>query len=209
MSIKKVIKGSNGLLYGTYQDCIEDTIQAALLWHRRLFIVRVDLRLPVDEELLKRAHIDPAVITRYFESLKAQIAADLKRKSKTVRVHPCRLFYIWAREFGGKKGRLHYHTLLIFNKDAYAFLGDFEKDEGTLKSMITKAWVRALKLEYPEGKGSVHIVKDGSRYLNGYNGRLDPDYRSVLEMGEYLSKVATKQVDGQRNFGCSLLKRPV
>jgi hypothetical protein len=205
MSAKKIIRGPAGLLFSGYQLNIETTVKIAALRHPRLFAVRVDLRLPREAALLIKAQTDSAVITRFIESLKAQIKADLNRKAKAgKRVHPCELFYAWAREFGAKLHHRHYHALLLFNKDTYAFLGDYEKDEGTLKSIITKAWVRALRLHYPEGKGLAHMVEGGTRYLNGHKGQLDLELRAVLELGDYLAKVATKQSDGMRNFGCSL-----
>ncbi|PHI31262.1 YagK/YfjJ domain-containing protein [Budvicia aquatica] len=46
------------------------------------------------------------------------------------------------REFT-RKGKKHYHVLLLLNKNAYDHPGDDKKTEGNLASMISASWCSA------------------------------------------------------------------
>ncbi|CAK7007056.1 MAG: hypothetical protein MEPRV_00321 [Providencia sp.] len=62
-----------------YIQKINHTIRKSLLTYNRVTAIRVDLRFPSSNILYLD---DSNVITRFFESLKAKINADLKRKKK-------------------------------------------------------------------------------------------------------------------------------
>lgn len=62
-----------------YIQKINHTIRKSLLTHNRVAAIRVDLRFPSSNIFNFN---DSSVITRFFESLKAKIEADLKRKNK-------------------------------------------------------------------------------------------------------------------------------
>lgn len=63
-----------------YFSRIGAVISKSLQSHNRISAIRIDLRFP---SYTVRHLNDPKVITRFFESLKAKIQADLIRKSKS------------------------------------------------------------------------------------------------------------------------------
>lgn len=80
------------------------------------------------------------------ESLRAKLEADRTRKVREdKRIYRCPLFIIWAKEYS-ESGKCHYHICLLFNKDAYYHLGDYDQDDN-LRGMITGARYSALRLE--------------------------------------------------------------
>ncbi len=96
-----------------------------LVQHRAVSLIRVDLRFP---EHMPVTIMDPdpdsAVISRFFESLKAKIQAYQRKKRRTnKRVRATTLHYFWCREFGKEKGRKHYHVILLLNKDTWCSPG--------------------------------------------------------------------------------------
>lgn len=73
-----------------YIQKINHTIRKSLLTCNRITAIRVDLRFPSEDIFY---FSDSRVITRFFESLKAKIDADLKRKNKAwKRNHSCPCF---------------------------------------------------------------------------------------------------------------------
>lgn len=112
------------------------------------------------------------------------------------------MFIIWAKEYS-QSGKCHYHICLLFNKDAYYYLGDYNQDNN-LRGMITGAWYSALGLELDDHNGLVHFP-DNCRYVldtnhSDFKGR----YQELLDRLDYLCKVESKVFgDGYRNFGCS------
>ncbi|HCN4908837.1 TPA: YagK/YfjJ domain-containing protein, partial [Escherichia coli] len=85
----------------------ESILNSALVQHRAVSLIRVDLRFP---EHMPVTIMDPdpdsAVISRFFESLKAKIQAYQRKKRRTnKRVRATTLHYFWCREFGKEKGR--------------------------------------------------------------------------------------------------------
>jgi hypothetical protein len=198
---------SHGPLHQRYLAKLEYVIDKALEYHRRIFAVRVDLRLPdihFDSDI--DAAIDSAVISRFFASLLAQIKADLKRKMKVnKRVHPCNLYYVWVKEIN-KEGKKHYHVLLLLNRDTYAFLGDYRKEDGTLASMICKAWTSALRIEYPENKSLVYFPKNLCFYLYYQKAFSSIPSDNILYRTSYMAKLSSKCFGiTERSFGSSQL----
>ncbi|ENF0690270.1 MULTISPECIES: inovirus Gp2 family protein [Morganellaceae] len=185
-----------------YIQKINHTIRKSLLTHNRVAAIRVDLRFPSSNIFNFN---DSSVITRFFESLKAKIEADLKRKNKAwKRNHSCSLFYVWVREFGEIKNRKHYHVLLLLNKDVYKGLGDFKKTEGTLYALIQQAWCCAIGIDYPTDRYSVQIPDKAVTWLDNSNTYNENSIFELNQRCRYLAKEHTKYYgDGERSFGCS------
>ncbi|HGP6976657.1 TPA: inovirus-type Gp2 protein, partial [Vibrio cholerae O1] len=72
----KVYIDKEGLVV-EYLEGIESVLENALEQYARLFIVRVDLNLPTDFR-----GDDSAVMTRFFRSLKSQVAAYRRRSAR-------------------------------------------------------------------------------------------------------------------------------
>lgn len=201
--------GFYGDLREEYLKRTQESIRKALQEYPRLLAVRVDFRLPMCKEKQGKTRVDASVITRCMKSLKERIKADLKRKKKAgKRTYPCRLRYVWVREFS-LEGKKHYHVLLLLNKDAYFHPGDFNKDSGTLASMIAGAWVSSLGLSYPADRGLVHFPTNGYYHLNSkgekeFNTSMNTKMDELMFRSAYMAKLRSKyNEDGERNFGCS------
>lgn len=200
-----------GPLNSRYVVRIQDTLCKALSEYPRTLVLRIDLRLP-DNNLTHEYSLDSTLITRFIVSLKAQIDADLLRKKNNgKRTFPCRVRYVWAREFG-QRGKKHYHLALFLNKDAYAYLGNYiPTDKGyphNLGVMIMEAWVRVLNLhdddDYQKYYPLVHFPKPSYAHLNKTSTHFNNDSAEVINRVCYLAKEYSKDSsDKQRNFGCS------
>ncbi|WP_447835564.1 inovirus Gp2 family protein [Aeromonas salmonicida] len=177
----------------------------------RVFAIRCDLRFAVDtteydpDQLIFMQRTDPAVITRFMESLKSQIKANHKRNNR--RGVPPLPAYIWCRE-KDSSAHHHYHVMLFFHRDDYAYLGNYlERDADNMGVRIQKAWCSALSLPHPEHAHLVHFPTKGTYGLSR-NAAINRDkiYHDLLFRLAYLSKQSTKVMDGQRNFGCSQIR---
>lgn len=185
-----------------YIQKINHTIRKSLLTCNRITAIRVDLRFPSENIFY---FSDSRVITRFFESLKAKIDADLKRKNKAwKRNHSCPLFYVWVREFGEINNKKHYHVILLLNKDVYWSLGDFIKTEGTLYVFIQQAWCSAIDVNFPDKRYLVHIPDNAVTWLDNNNTNNESTIFELNQRCSYLAKEHTKYYgDGERSFGCS------
>lgn len=190
---------------------IHDTLQHALSEYPRTYILRIDLRFP--DEYYTYYHDDSTVMTRFMASLKSQIKQTQLRKYKQgKRVHPCRVRYVWSREFG-QKGKKHYHVALMLNNDAYGYVGTFYPVNGryvhNLALMIMEAWVRTLNLHHLQGYAATYyplvcFVPAGNFHINIHDGDYAERYDTVMRRLSYLAKYYSKvSDDGQHNFGCS------
>lgn len=125
----------------------ESILNSALVQHRAVSLIRVDLRFP---EYMPVTIMDPdpdsAVISvfRIPESQNSGLPAEKRWANQ--RVHATSLRYFWCREFGKMYGRKHYHVILLLNKDTWCSLGDFS-EPSSLATMIREAWCSALHLE--------------------------------------------------------------
>ena len=196
---------SHGPLNMDYMDRIEQTIDTALREHPRTMAVRVDLRLPdqVDNDMpICFVNTDSGVISRFFDSLTAQIDADNVRKIKlSIRVYPCPLRYVWVKEHN-QEHKVHYHVLLLLNKDAYSHVGQLPSTKPNLVNKIRKAWAGALRVDAQLAASLVYIPDNPIYYLNlnAHNQTLD----DLMYRVSYLAKKETKQYGkGFRSFGCS------
>ncbi|CEE94982.1 Aec61 [Xenorhabdus nematophila str. Anatoliense] len=176
--------------------------------HARVLAFGLDLSLPQHNQ---HKGYESAVITRFIASLKAQIAAYLKRRSREgKRIYPCPVYYAWAREFGELNGNKHYHLVLLVNREVFSCmmlkLGVKGTGRGLLLMMAAKAWSHALKLK-GKAKEKVRYHLAGVFELNRREGTHSPDYEGYLKRICYLAKKRSKENDdGERNFGCSQFK---
>ena len=212
----------------------ESILNSALAQHRAVSLIRVDLRFPeYMPATIMDTDLDSAVISRFFESLKAKIQAyqrHKRRANKRVRATTLR---------GKEKGRKHYHVILLLNKDTWCSPGDFTVPS-SLATLIKLAWCSALHLEPWQGNGLVHFSRrtpfrkptssdarpssddtplpsgcsdtrkasdkksGGSAVLWVKRGDVEA-MQKAMERACYLVKYETKQHDGsgQRNYGCS------
>ncbi|MBL5945901.1 inovirus Gp2 family protein [Enterobacter asburiae] len=201
---------SYGMLKSIYVKRIQNTLDKALQEYPRLFVLRVDLRLP-DADTTD-CNTDSAVITRFIASLKSQFIADLlKKHNEGKRVHPSRIRYIWAREFN-QSDKKHYHVTLLLNREAYAYPGRYTAINGqyshNLALMIMEAWVRALGLHTVENHTQYYALTEfpGNCYyhLSRNSENFTEQHTDVTNRLNYLAKEYSKDnTDGQRNFGCS------
>lgn len=185
-----------------YLRKIDRTIRKSLLVYNRATAIRVDLRFPSSTTCY---HENSTVITRFIESLKAKIDADLKRKNKVWdRNYSCPLSYVWVREFGEINRKKHYHLLLLVNKDVYWGLGDYTRTEGTLYALIQQAWCSAIGVNYPAERYLVHIPDNAVTWLDNNNANNESTIFELNQRCRYLAKEHTKYYgDGERSFGCS------
>lgn len=185
-----------------YQSRIATTVDKALQSHNRVTAIRVDLRLP---DNFSGIDMSNSIITRFIESLKAKIAADLRHKEQTWgRKCLCSMKGVWVREFGPINGKKHFHVLLLLNKDVYYSLGDFDDESGNLSAMIRQAWCSALGLPFAGYQHLVHFPARGVMYMDKNSPEFMQQLQIVLDRANYLAKEFSKQYgDGQRSFGCS------
>ncbi|HAT2832027.1 TPA: inovirus Gp2 family protein [Klebsiella oxytoca] len=176
----------------------------------RLTAVRVDLHYPkiVDngDNICCFPNLEPGVISRMRESLKAKLEAErIRKKREGKRIYRCPLFIMWAKEYS-ESGKCHYHICLLFNKDAYYHLGDYEREDN-LRGMITGAWYSALALQRDDCPDLV-TFPDNCRYvLDNEDTDFEDHYQALLTRLDYLTKVESKVFgEGDRNFGCSQIE---
>ncbi len=192
-----------------YLNKLSQVITGYLDIYPRVFAVRVDLRLPQanwPEEPdipLCFPRSDSAVISRFFGALKSKLMADHSRKER--RGQPAFPAYIWVREQDSSVSP-HYHVVLLFNKDVYAYLGAYRNAATDNMSLrIQRAWCSALALSHPDYASLVHFPKNPAYVFDRRAATVhSPAYREFLLRAAYLAKTRTK-VPGQRNFGSSQL----
>lgn len=194
-----------------YLKRINDVIGNALAEFPRLYVFRADLRfpnLPGDTVDAPTCFInnDDSVITRFFESFKAQIRAEERRRHKAeLRVFPQRVRYVWVRE-QGEGNYQHYHVLILLNKDAVMSLGNIIKCNNGIAKKIHKAWCSAINIPEDAITGLAYYPTKCMYYLIREEYRL-PDNAPVNELLHrvaYMAKENTKLTNqGYRVFGCS------
>lgn len=202
---------SHGKLSQYHLNRIEQTINKSLHQHPRTTAIRVDLHIPYNQNTddmpdeYSFANTDASVISRFTASLKAKIAADLSMKKRNgLRIHHTTVRYIWTREYCPTTSAIHYHVVLLLNKDAYAFLGDYTATEGNLASMINSAWYSALGLSYDCPGALVYFPENPCYWLDINSANFNASYDDLVYRASYLAKESTKQHDdNQRNFGYS------
>ncbi|GAA5192736.1 inovirus Gp2 family protein [Ferrimonas gelatinilytica] len=207
---------SHGPLDQRYLERIHQTIHHSVNDYPRTLALRVDLRLPGDTQNMDPmeqdtpdhfADTDPSVISRFMASLNAKIQADLsKKKNAGKRIYPCKVRYVWARE-QNREHKTHYHTLLLFNNDAYFTLGDYrDLNNVCMATRIIHAWCSALRVDPMEFATLVHFPDNPLYYLNRNSSseEFQQSFNELFYRASYLAKKKSKIYGtGFRNFGCS------
>lgn len=182
-------------------DKLKSLIDVSLELSNRVSAFRFDLRFP-------KGHIDQSdkVITKFFESLKAQLVAkDKKTNAKGIRVYPNNLRYAWVRE-RDTSGSDHFHCVILINKDAYSVLGDFTKWEGNMAARIKRAWCSALGFPNTQIEGLVHFPINGTYCIDKNSPAKQQQINALYFRISYFAKNVTKVYgEGKRCFGSSRL----
>ncbi|MGJ3348244.1 inovirus Gp2 family protein [Morganella sp. Je.2.23] len=194
----------------SYQTRIRETLNYALEEYSRIVAIRVDLHFPATPDYgdMPTCFTNTTkAISRFLASLKAKLEHDeAKKRSQGKRVYANQLRYIWVRELADADNA-HYHLLLIFNKDAYYHLGDYNLVEPCLRTMITTAWYSALQLELDpviDTGTLVHYPKNARYCINKHAYTFKADYDSLIARADYLAKEYSKQYSSRyRSFGSS------
>lgn len=192
-----------------HRDRSLETIYSALSNFKRVAAFRCDLRFAQDmpggdpDSVACFERADSSAITRFIESLKSRLREKLKREGKRV---PAPLFeYIWVRE-QDRSLHPHYHVILFFNRDHYAFRGNYtDTDADNMATRIQRAWCSALGVEFPYYASLVHFPDKGGYRFNQKDAITHTqEYRNCLQAVSYFWKISTKDIgDGGRNFACS------
>lgn len=204
-----------GPLIQNYLERIQQVIQNAVQEYPRTWVVRCDLHF-----LTNGLEPDTAVISRFIESLKSQLAAHEHRKARDgKRVHPCRLRSIWVKEQGESR-HPHYHVALFFNRDTYFTLGTFRKpgfnldpdvpwcipdpDDRNMSDRIRTAWGSALDLGLEWATGLVHFPDNPTYDLDANDPAFPNQVADLFKRLSYFAKADTKIFgSGDNHFGCS------
>lgn len=205
-----------GTLISDYLDRIHQVIQRAVTEHPRTCVFRCELSFPDNDY-----EPDTAVISRFIDSLKAQIKAHESRKSREGRrIHFCHLRYVWVKERDSSRV-WHYHVALFVNRDAYFTLGllksmrslsvnDYSEssvndtDSTNMSDRIRLAWASALDLRLSETRGLVHFPKNPTYCLDANDRDFDDQFDDVFHRLSYFAKVNTKHFgEWSKNFGSS------
>lgn len=172
----------------------------------RVFAIRVDLHFPqmvsVDAPDMPTCfpRADAKAITRFFASLEGQLLAEHRRKGK--QGTPAPFGYIWVKEQDASDFP-HYHLILLFNKDDYAFLGSYaSSDANNMVGRIRKAWCSALQLSPSAYQALVHFPAN-QYWLTRVDATLDNEnYYAFLLRIAYFFKLHSKLLS-TRSFSCS------
>ena len=181
----------HGPLILQYLQRSQNVIQTALAHHPRTFVIGVTLRAPAGLVVMP----DNA-ISRFIDSLKAQIKADRERAAKTnQRVHQTGVRYLWTKERDTAQ-HSHYHVILFLNADTYRSLGKIQADDGNMAARITKAWATALMLYPYQVRDAVHFSKQ--KCVSTQN------LPELMYWASYFCKAKTKEYAGNgKHFGYS------
>jgi len=194
-------------LSSAYLEIILKTMQTAIIYHPRTFMVRFDLHLPQLNFCDSPVVYDSTVITKFFKSLTAKIRYDRFIKGRKVkRVHPCTLRYIWAKE-RAYADTDHYHVVIFLNKDAYSHLGNYNRNGQNLSTKIVEAWASALGLDDYSTRHLVHFPEDTPvYYINRNAQKYSQTFGNAFYRLSYFAKLETKHYgDRTRSFGYSLV----
>lgn len=202
----KKYQGTHGLHVSAWRDRMVDILDDASNEFNRIMALRVDLHYPKildnGDTVCCFPNQKPGEISRFINSLKARLSAhEYRRAQNGTRIYPNTLREIWAKEFS-KSGKCHYHTCLIFNKDAYYHLGSY--DDNCLRGMIINSWYSALGIQLEDSLGLVHFPENGKYVLDRNKPDFIFEYHALIKRLDYLTKVDSKVFgEGNRNFGCS------
>lgn len=193
---------SHGPLIEEYLERAHITLFRSINQHRRLMVVRIELRFPQGYWPIEGCGLGNDYITRFTESLEAKILhSQHLARSRGSRVHSASLRRIWAREYRLDWCKPHFHVILLLNRDAYHVLGDYFSDISNLRSRIIEAWASALGMESIAVEGRVHFPQNAVYHVHADSPESIADcfYRV-----SYLCKARSKNFhDGFHSFGNS------
>lgn len=179
--------------------------------HYRIFGIRTDLRF-AQSHLAEEPDLplcfqrdDPQAITRFSESLKSQIRVDHNRSGRPG--NPTLPSYGWCRERNTGE-HPHYHLVLLFNADVYAYLGNYQdRDANNMATRIQRAWCSAIDLNYDDYPALAEFPPNPTYRFSRIDAlERTKIYWNFLIRLAYLAKIRTKDIhDGYRNFGTSQL----
>ncbi|WP_461238151.1 inovirus Gp2 family protein [Klebsiella michiganensis] len=190
-----------GMVYGTLDQ------------YNRILAIRTDLRfaqshVPGEPDLpLCFQRDDAQAITRFFDSLKSQLRADHNR-SKRPGI-PSLPSYGWCRE-RDTSVHLHYHLMLLFNRDVYGYLGNYQNlDADNMATRLQKAWCSAVGLSHQDYPTLTEFPFNSENWFSRADAlNRTQIYWDFLFRLAYLAKTRTKDVHcGYRNFGTSQYPR--
>src|SRR5690606_5015111 len=105
------------------------------------------------------------------------------------RVNSVGFSYVWAREYGLRSSKPHFHLLLLFNGHTFNTLGHFSNTQESLYNRIGESWGEALGIHVAEGSKFTHFPQTG-QYL--VDSRDLSQVTQVFRRASYLAKVASK-----------------
>lgn len=189
-----------GPLSPYYLDRILTVINRALADQPRTLAIRFDLHLPYGY-----GDVGSDLMTKFVESLKAQIKADLyRRAAQGKRVHDCNLRHIWVRERCDSDSP-HFHVVVFLNHDTYHTLGAYaDEQRRNMASRIRKAWASALRRLPKAILGLVHFPTNPTYSLNVNAHDFMATKADLFRRLSYFAKLETKEYGiHSRSFGCS------
>lgn len=192
------VQTTHGPLIKSYLDRLYSLMMVETNRHRRLFVVRLDLRFSARFELPDMA-VTNQPLQRFVEFLKYQLnAKDARTLRAKGRLNPHGMSYAWAREVGPESYGPHYHLLLMFNGDSYRTVGNYSNPEAPgLYQRLQEAWSYAIQLDFDLAHGLVSVVPNGQWMLNKTDGAA---FAEIFHAASYLCKAGSKVF--QLGFHC-------
>jgi hypothetical protein len=182
---------------------LKHTIDLALADYPRVLAFRLDLYVPKKIKLPDYAHTNK-VITKFFESFTKKIKYHQNQVAERGYSRGCKVRYVWSREIG-QGGRLHYHLLILLNRDAYYKLGLLRSERINMFRRIEESWASALGLSVDQVRGLVNRPPNPEYFINRAirQDKVD-EMPEMFKRASYLCKKATKHYgDRQRSFDTS------
>ncbi|UFA62706.1 Inovirus Gp2 family protein [Yersinia pseudotuberculosis] len=193
-----------------YLQRIEGVLCNALQDHPQTTVIRVDLHLPeagdVGDSIVSDADLSPGLMSRFIDSLKAQIVAYRQRKAREgKRCHRSSVRYVWVMEQPELGGKKHYHMALFVNTDTFNALGSYGEQGKGLASLVQNAWLSAMKKrDWPEYLTLVHFVDNPLAFLELNKPEFMDKLDALTFRLSYMAKQRTKRYSSaERSFGCS------
>lgn len=193
------VNQNHGPLIEEYLARTNRCIESALATHRRVILIRVDLRLPRDDEARPVGDPDRSYISKFFASLKSKIdSKGYRARAQGKRWHDTEIYYVWCKEYSFEH-REHYHVAIFLNGDTFRGLGAFDVSQDSLYKLIVEAWASALGIPIPDAIGLPNFAGTGVTTI-----RRGEPYDGVFYWLSYFAKAKTKTWgDNKRSFGCS------
>lgn len=182
-----------------YLDIIESVIDGYVYKWPRTLAIRIDLHFPEDYVPSHKNYMGD-----FIRKLQVRIDADLaKKRRERVRVHPCKVGYLWVREVGDSC-KPHYHVVILLNRDAYIGWSEYHPDAYGIYGVIYRAWAAALGSEDMFRGTGVFVPESGVYRIDRAPSPESLNRSELLTRLSYLAKVDTKYYGWQRrNIGYS------